>query len=78
MNETRIYAGQAYALTRTVPHVCRDGRRTTLHVWRSSCAACGAPFEFKTPAAAKRFVPNRRCSAHKRPGSRVRAKEVAA
>ena len=68
----RVHAGQIYTLIGTVPHVCRDGRRIELQVWQSACAVCGAAFEFKTPMR-DRFVPNRRCAAHKRPGIRVAA-----
>ena len=70
--QRRTYRGQGYDLVGQVPYVRRDGRLTSLLVWSSCCADCGAPFEFKTPASGGRFQPNRRCSAHERPGQRVK------
>ncbi len=70
--QRRTYRGQGYDLVGQVPYVRRDGQLTSLLVWSSCCADCGAPFEFKTPASGGRFQPNRRCSAHKRPGQRVK------
>jgi hypothetical protein len=70
----RIYQGQRYIAVGTIPHRRRDGTETRLIEWHSECAQCRAPFIARTPAAAKKFQPNRRCMKHKRPGQRVRGK----
>jgi hypothetical protein len=67
----RIYDGQSYHLVRSEPYTRLDGGKTTLLVWQSGCSVCGVPFEFRTPAKAGKFLPNRRCSKHKSPGCRV-------
>lgn len=66
----RMVRGQRYECVGLRPHRTRDGRITTLAVWETYCAACGAPFEALTPAGGK-FEPNRRCAAHRAPGRRV-------
>jgi hypothetical protein len=68
----RTFDGQRYELIGDQPYMRRDGTETTLSVWRSRCAQCGEPFEVRTPTASAKFVPNRRCPKHKRPGARVR------
>jgi hypothetical protein len=70
---TRTHKGQIYVYDRTEPHTRIDGSSTFLTVWKSHCAECGEPFEFRTTASARRFQPNRRCQKHKRPGCRVRS-----
>jgi hypothetical protein len=70
-HELRIYDGQSYYLMRSEPYTRLDGGKITLSVWKSDCPVCCAPFEFRTPAKKSKFQPNRRCSKHKRPGSRV-------
>ena len=67
----RHHKGQTYVEIEQVPHVCRDGRETTLTRWLSWCATCGEPFTFTSPTMRSRFEPNRRCGQHKRPGCRV-------
>jgi hypothetical protein len=68
---TTIYRGQAYWPLGTEPCIRRDGKPAILMLWRSRCAQCGQPFEFKRSIKAT-FVPNRRCDKHKRAGVRVR------
>ena len=70
--EPVFYKGQEYYALGTEPYTRRDGQSTTLQIWRSRCAQCGAPFEFKRSAKAMRFQPNRRCTTHRWPGRRVR------
>jgi len=67
----RHFKGQRYRLVAVRAHTCRGGRQTQLAEWRSDCAQCGAAFTFLMPLRRKRFEPNRRCAAHKQPGSRV-------
>jgi len=69
--ETIVDRGQRYTAIEAVPHVCRDGRETTLTRWLSWCATCGQPFTFTSPTSAKAFQPNRRCAKHKRPGAKT-------
>ena len=64
--------GQPYTVTDQFRRTRRDGSIATILVWESPCATCGEPFTFSTPAAAKKFQPNRRCQKHKRPGQRVK------
>jgi hypothetical protein len=71
---SQTYHGQHYELVRRDPYTRRDGTLSTLAVWRSHCAQCGEPFELRTPANSSKFVPNRRCQAHKRPGVRAKPK----
>jgi hypothetical protein len=61
-----VHDGQRYELVRTEPYTRRDGHETTLLVWCSGCAECGAPFEFLT--SLRKDGLNRRCDGHKRPG----------
>jgi hypothetical protein len=75
---SQTYRGQHYELMRQDPYTRRDGTLTTLAVWRSHCAQCGDSFELRTPVKSSKFVPNRRCQAHKRPGVRVKPKAPAA
>jgi hypothetical protein len=69
---TRTFDGQQYELIGGHPHTRLDGTETRLAVWRSHRAACGEPFEMKTPLRLRRFVPNQRCPQHRRPGVRVK------
>jgi hypothetical protein len=71
--QPRTYAGQRYDHIGTEPYTRSDGTVTELLRWQSHYAECGAAFIFRTPARAKRFVPNRRCHEHRRPGVPVRA-----
>lgn len=61
--------GQRYMLDEVEPYVRKDGEASTLLRWRSTCADCGAPFDFRTPIKSKGF--NRRCALHRNPGARV-------
>jgi hypothetical protein len=70
-HESRIFDGQSYHLVKSEPYTRLDGGKTTLSVWQSNCPVCSALFEIRTPAKASKFQPNRRCTKHKRPGSRV-------
>lgn len=72
MRDVVTYKGQVYGRLGMVPHICRDGRETTLVIWGSICAHCKARFTFTAPALAKKFQPNRRCQKCKRPGARVK------
>lgn len=64
--QMKSYKKQEYLCVGAEPHVRRDGSETTLLLWESHCATCGAVFRFKTPAAVTKFQPNRRCDRHKR------------
>lgn len=68
----KIYNGQRYDFVRAEPYVRRDGTDTELLVWRSHCAHCGERFTLRTPRGSPKFMPNRRCQKHKRPGMRVK------
>lgn len=63
--------GQRYEVVRTEPHRRKDGRMTTLIVWRTWCAETGHPFELTTPLKSKSI--NRRCPEHRAPGQAVSA-----
>lgn len=67
----KLHNGQWYVEVDRIAHQTRDGRSTTLIKWRSQCADCAGWFTFTAPAFAPKFVPNRRCQKHKRPGCRV-------
>jgi hypothetical protein len=67
----RFFDGQQYNFVGSEPHTGRDGGETTLLVWESACPVCGALFEVRTPAKARKFQPNRRCGKDKQPGVRV-------
>jgi len=57
-------------------HVNRLGHESTLLVFQSRCAECGAPFRFMTTEGrAKRRDVSRRCEIHKRPGVPVRLQQ---
>jgi hypothetical protein len=69
----RIFDGQRYEMVGERPYIRRDGRETLVIVWRSHCAQCGAEFTISTPNSSRaKFMPNRRCQKHKRPGHRVK------
>ncbi len=70
-NGTRIFRGQTYECVAFQSHISRAGGTTVLAFWQSHCAECGAPFTLETGLFTKRFLPNRRCQRHKRPGRRV-------
>lgn len=72
MSTTRIVSGQAYKEVGREPYLRKNGKLTELIVWRSHCAECGEPFEIRTSAKSRRFIPNRRCHLHKQPGVRVK------
>ncbi len=72
----RFHKGQVYSLVGTVPHTRRDGSPTTLAVWQSHCADCGAAFRFTLPAFVQQFSPNRRCGLHARPGLYVGGRDA--
>lgn len=67
----RDYKGQQYYVAETFIRDRKDGSLAVILVWASPCADCGTEFRFTTPAAAKNWQPNRRCTKHKRPGQRV-------
>lgn len=62
--------GQRYEMISEVEHVRLDGEQTKLAMWRSECAECGQPFEFRCSQLS--LPENRRCELHKQPGKRVR------
>lgn len=74
---TRDYGGQLFEQVGVDPHTRVDGSRTQLIVWQSACMECGEAFTFRTPIAASKFQPNRRCAKHRRPGSKARRKAKA-
>jgi hypothetical protein len=59
---------QVYTKVGREHYARRDGRVTDLILWESHCGDCGARFIVKVPVGARRFEPNRRCRACKRPG----------
>lgn len=69
--ESRVYRGQEYRPIYTRPHRRKDGSETVLAIWESDCSTCGEPFTVATPLFSIKFMPNRRCQRHKRPGQRV-------
>lgn len=64
--------GQRYEVIGPTDHIMKDGRVSSLAIVESHCVDCGRPFRFKASARmiAARQV-NRRCDAHKRPGTPV-------
>ncbi len=69
----RLHDGQEYAEAGRFKRERCNGSLATIITWRSRCTECGAYFTFTTPAASRKFQPNRRCQRHKRPGQRVRS-----
>lgn len=62
-----IYKGQQYELEGFKPHVCKDGRKTELALFRSHCKRCGEPFITMVPShegEPRLTVFSRRCSIH--------------
>jgi hypothetical protein len=62
--------GRAFRLVDLKPHARKDGTPTTLAVWRSTCEACGHPFEVTTPADLKAVARSKafgikHCPAHR-------------
>lgn len=72
MGTIREYMGQRYWVADTFMHARKNGSLAVVLVWASHCAECGEEFRCSTPAAAKKWQPNRRCQKHKRPGCRVK------
>jgi hypothetical protein len=64
----KTFKDQVYVCMGVEPYERLDGTTTKLAVWRSACADCGQLFLVRLPAKARRFDPNRRCPAHRRPG----------
>lgn len=64
-----VITGQRYILDELEPYRRKDGSASILLRWRSTCADCGQPFEFRTGAKCNGM--NRRCPEHANPGSRV-------
>jgi hypothetical protein len=65
--------GRKFVRTGTVPHIRKDGSRTTLIRWVGQCAVCGNPFEVKSPGESdlsktKIFLA-KHCDVHKRYGA---------
>lgn len=71
VSEKRTHDGQEFVCVAIEPYVRQDGTETELAVWQAGCARCGQPFQIRVPRASPKFVPNRRCPKHHRPGSRV-------
>lgn len=67
------YRGQRYRRLGREPWVRKDGSTTTISLWSSNCATCGAPFECTSPDEAEYFHPARHCAAHRRPRSTWRS-----
>jgi hypothetical protein len=51
MNRINTKDGRVFVLVGEEPYQRKDGVMTTLKVWRSNCAVCGAPFTVKTPTS---------------------------
>jgi hypothetical protein len=69
MAESFKHKGQVYRRADVVPYTRKDGSTSTLQVWSSDCAECGARFEFKTTTRRRSLqYPRRRCDRHRRPG----------
>ena len=66
------YRGQHYRCEAIAPYTRKDGKPSALAIIASECAKCGEPFTMTLPAAVEKFMPNRRCKLHKRPGIKVR------
>jgi hypothetical protein len=63
---------QEYELADVEPYRRKDGRKTQLLVWSTSCPVCGASFQIKT--ALKSNGVNRRCAECRTPGKPVKGK----
>lgn len=64
--------GQRYVFMGTQPHTLADGSETSLMVWQTECAECGARMDAKSPIG---FGPEaRRCKDHANPGVPVKSK----
>lgn len=62
---------QEYRFDGWVPHTRRSGATVMLSRWIANCADCGAAFVALTTLKGGKFLPNRRCEAHRAPGRRV-------
>ena len=65
--QTVSYNGRQWEEIGTEPYTRKDGSGTTLMVWQSKCADCGAPIICKTPmdySTSKAFG-LRRCAGHR-------------
>lgn len=63
---------QAFELAGTQDHIRKDGTATTLLVWQSECADCGAAIKFMSPRKISGL--KRRCADCAKPGRPVRGK----
>lgn len=61
------YKGQMWCLQGYQGHTKKNGEQVVLRVWRSACAACGAPIECCTPMdwGTSRAFGLRYCPEHK-------------
>jgi hypothetical protein len=64
-----VVRGQTYILVAFEPYQRKDGSRTKLAHWESSCAECAMPFDCFSPWTAP--PQRRRCDAHRAPGKWV-------
>lgn len=64
------YGDQLFEFVGEADHIRRDGGKVRLKRWRTRCAECGAPFEFRSTKETI-FEPSRRCGEHKAPGRPV-------
>lgn len=61
------------------PYVRRDGRETTVRLWRAECRLCSESFDYKTPARYAKLRPVcRECLGKPRLGSVYRVHETVA
>lgn len=74
MGTEKTYHQQQYVCVGLRQHRRRDGTISVLAEWQSECAQCGDRFSFFIPSLSGKFMPNRRCRQHKRPGVRVSPK----
>ena len=64
-----MFEGQRYVVVGSSLYTRVDGETVPLIHWRSHCATCAEPFEFRT--GLKAGHPNRRCAQHHNPGKAV-------
>jgi len=72
-----MWRGQPYTLVEVKPYARKDGAPSQLLVWEAPCWTCNAPFRLTVALGGAKGV-NRRCAAHRRPGSRVSRERLSA
>lgn len=62
---TLMLDGQRYVVDRTIPYTRRDGRSSSMIVWKTHCPECAREFEITTGLVCQSI--NRRCPEHHAP-----------